>query len=52
MYLKSRNEKKALLHVEHAITCGFKNWPMLENNPAFSGIVKSVSYKKMKRSFQ
>ncbi|MGV8118568.1 MAG: tetratricopeptide repeat protein [Candidatus Xenobiia bacterium LiM19] len=52
MYLKSRDEKKALLHVEHAITCGFKNWPMLENDPAFSGIVKSVSYKKMKRSFQ
>ncbi|MHC9538162.1 MAG: tetratricopeptide repeat protein [Vulcanimicrobiota bacterium] len=52
MYLKSRDEKKALLHVEHAITCGFKNWSMLESDPAFSGIVKSVSYKKLKRSFQ
>jgi len=52
LYLKSRDEKRALLHVEHAITCGFKNWPLLENNPAFSGIVKKISYKKLKHSFQ
>ncbi len=52
MYLRFKDEKRALLYVEHAITCGFKNWPLLENDPAFSGIVKNVSYKKMKRSFQ
>lgn len=52
LYLKSRDEKKALLHMEHAITCGFKNWPLVEKDPSFSGIVKNASYKRLKRSFQ